>query len=272
MDDAAISVLKATFETANRWAGISALAVATGVFIELIVLFIFSKEIGKLEKAVLIIATAGIALGVLGEWWYGSEAATASENLQSDATTKAANAIRDASHADERAANLEKEAAAAKERATTLELRIKELEPRNLNWTAFVNALRNVPRCPVEILYLADDFDSMSLAQQIGLAIKAGGWDEPSRKSIERPSGWDGPTPMAVDGQPTGVTVVAHIGEGTEEITAARGVITNTARGNASFDTIQRALLVGLGKVATWVNGPHAPPNGTLRIVVAPRE
>ena len=67
------------------------------------------------------------------------------------------------------------EIAKANARTAEAELRIKRLEPRNLNWAAFVDALHKAPQSKVEILYFADDFDSMSLAQQIALAIKASG-------------------------------------------------------------------------------------------------
>jgi hypothetical protein len=68
MDDAAVSALNAAFEAANWRASIAALIVAAGVFVELIVLFVFSKEISKAEKGVLAFATTLIVLGVLGEW------------------------------------------------------------------------------------------------------------------------------------------------------------------------------------------------------------
>ena len=49
--------------------------------------------------------------------------------------------------------------AGANARAAEAELRIKKLEPRNLNWTAFVDALRPAPQSKVEVLYYADDFE-----------------------------------------------------------------------------------------------------------------
>ena len=161
--------------------------------------------------------------------------------------------------------------AGANARAAEAELRIKKLEPRNLNWTAFVDALRPAPQSKVEVLYYADDFDSMALAQQIALAIKAAGWEEPLREPIKRPADWSGPTPMAVDGQPTGVTVVARRGPERERIGGGT-MLAADVDPKTSFGAMQRAVLLGTGRVAAWTNGPHAPPDGTIRIVVAPRE
>jgi hypothetical protein len=58
---------------------------------------------------------------------YGGEAARASEKLQADAMTKAANATHDAAKANERAAVLETEAATATERAAALGVTVDNL-------------------------------------------------------------------------------------------------------------------------------------------------
>jgi hypothetical protein len=168
-------------------------------------------------------------------------------------------------------ARLSTDAANANARTAEAELRLKKLEPRNLNWSAFVDALRGAPQSKVEVLYFADDFDSMALAQQIALAIKAGGWEEPVRGPIKRPADWTESTPMAVDGQPTGVTVVALLGPEKETIMSGN-MLQGDAIPTTSFTAIRRAVMLGTGRVATWTNGPHAPPYGTIRIVVAPRE
>jgi hypothetical protein len=162
-------------------------------------------------------------------------------------------------------------AATANARTAEAELRIKRLEPRNLNWSAFVGALNKAPQSKVEILYFADDFDSMALAQQIALAIKAAGWEEPFRGPIKRPIDWSESTPMAVDGQPTGVTIAARTGPEREAIMSGN-MLTADTEPPTPFTAMRRAIMLGTGRVATWTNGPHAPPYGTLRIVVAPRE
>jgi hypothetical protein len=163
------------------------------------------------------------------------------------------------------------EIAKANARTAEAELRIKRLEPRNLNWSAFVDALHEAPQSKVEIVYFADDFDSMALAQQIALAIKAAGWEEPFRGPIKKPADWSEPTPMAVDGQPTGVTIVARLGSEREAIMSGN-MLPSDAEPSTPFTAMRHAIMLGTGRVATWTNGPHAPPYGTLRIVVAPRE
>jgi hypothetical protein len=126
----------------------------------------------------------------------------------------------------------------------------QELGPRNLNWNGFVTALKAAAQVQLEILYVADDSDSMELAQQIQLASSAAGWGMPMRAPVERPQGWSEPLAMAVDGQPRGVTVVS------QSPTPSQGVA--------------NAVGAGLVQVAQHVNGPHAPI-GTVRIVVAPK-
>jgi hypothetical protein len=127
----------------------------------------------------------------------------------------------------------------------------KEFGPRNLEWNAFVTALRSAARVQLEILYVADDTDAMELAQQIQLACSAAGWGMPSRNPIQRPPGWSEPLAMAVDGQPRGVTVVSQ--------------------SPTPADGIANAVAAGLGAVAQHANGPNAPPIGSVRIVVAPK-
>jgi len=141
------------------------------------------------------------------------------------------------------------------ERIATSELEAarikKEFGPRNLDWNAFVTALKGAAQVQLEILYVADDSDSMELAQQIQLACSAAGWGMPPRNPIQRPPGWHEPLAMAVDGQPKGVTVVSQ--------------------GLTPSDGIAKAVGAGLGQVSTHSNGAHAPPAGTVRIVVAPK-
>jgi len=120
MDEAAATATRVAFVSANSWAGWATIMVAAGVLIELIVLFIFSKEMDWREKAAVAIASVLIVSGVAGEWWFGGIAADASEKLEIDANAKAA-------AANERAANLERDAA-------QLRLELARLKaPRNLD-------------------------------------------------------------------------------------------------------------------------------------------
>jgi hypothetical protein len=183
----------------------------------------------------------------------------------------AANAAKETARLSVEAETAKGAIASANARAAEAELRIRKLEPRNLNWAAFVDALLAAPRSKVEVLYFADDFDSMALAQQIALAIKAAGWEEPYRGPIKRPPDWSESTPMAVDGQPTGVTVVARLGPERESVSSGN-ILPADSEPATSFTAMRRAIMFGTGRVATWTNGPHAPPYGTIRIVVAPRE
>jgi hypothetical protein len=141
------------------------------------------------------------------------------------------------------------------ERIATSELETarlkKELGPRNLNWNDFVMAIKGAAQVQLEILYVADDADSMELAQQIQLACSAAGWGMPPRSPIQRPADWSEPLAMAVDGQPKGVTVVS--------------------RYPTPADGITKAILAGLGQGSAHSDGPHAPPVGTVRIVIAPK-
>ena len=78
------------------------------------------------------------------------------------------------------------------------------------------------------------------------------------------------PTAMAVDAQPSGVTVVVHgITEAEANADSLRW------RGQAWVRTpwtvLMHALGDAIGKIAGHAGGPNAPPDGTLRVVVAPR-
>jgi hypothetical protein len=114
-----------------------------------------------------------------------------------------------------------------------------------------VDAFRGAPRSNVEVLYFADDFDSMALAQQIALAIKEAGWDEPFRVPITRPASWSESTPMAVDGEPTGVTVVARLGPEDQVAILSERMSQDDPNPMTPFAAIRRAVSLGTGRVAT---------------------
>jgi hypothetical protein len=87
-----LSALKSAFETANTYAGWGTIAVIVGVSIEFAALFIFSKEMPPLEKAVMVFATFVIAAGCGGEWWYGKAAASDAAQIQTAENTATATA------------------------------------------------------------------------------------------------------------------------------------------------------------------------------------
>jgi hypothetical protein len=155
MDDAAVSATQAAFDSANFWSGWATIIVAVGVLIEFIVLFIFSKAMDWREKACLAIASGLIVVGVVGEWWYGGKAVTASEALQADASEKAANATRDAGIANERAAALEKQAAELRNKNLALESEVLTLRAA-ATWREFsgsqhdslVSLIKNLGNAP----------------------------------------------------------------------------------------------------------------------------
>ena|ERR1700730_5400714 len=78
MGEIDVPSLRAAFDTASRYSEWSIIAVTTGVFIEFLALFIFSKEMPPLEKGVMIFATFLIVAGCGGEFIFGSRASDAS--------------------------------------------------------------------------------------------------------------------------------------------------------------------------------------------------
>jgi len=83
MDGADVSSIKAAFEAASRFSEWSTIAVTAGVFIELVALFIFSKDMPPLEKKVMVFATLLIVFGCGGEFIFSSRAGEAAAQLQS---------------------------------------------------------------------------------------------------------------------------------------------------------------------------------------------
>jgi hypothetical protein len=118
MGDIDVSSVKIAFETASRFSEWSTIAVAVGVFIELLALLIFSKEMPPLEKKVMVFATLLIVAGCCGEFIFGSRAGDAAAQLQAaqnaavqSAKTEAAKASDSAAQAIERAALVQQAAA-----------------------------------------------------------------------------------------------------------------------------------------------------------------
>ena len=75
---------------------------------------------------------------------------------------------------------------------------------------------------------------------------------------------------MAVGGQPKGVTVAVHsISEA--ELMATQAQMMGKQWTKTPYTVLSYAIQIGLGSVGGHVGGPHAPPVGLLRIIVAPR-
>jgi hypothetical protein len=78
----AADVLRATLSTDNAWIKWSTLAVFIGVIVEMADLLLFNKEMTRLQRRILFIATFLIAAGCGGEWYFEDQAAQAESQLQ----------------------------------------------------------------------------------------------------------------------------------------------------------------------------------------------
>src|SRR5271166_767957 len=79
-----------------------------------------------------------------------------------------------------------------------------------------------------------------------------------------------GPTSMSISGQPSGVTIAVHsISEA--EVAAVSNRMLGKEWVRTPYTVLADAIGNSLGRVSGWAAGPNAPPEGTLRVVVAPR-
>jgi hypothetical protein len=174
---------------------------------------------------------------------------------------------------DERIAAANALAAKSNEAAATAVLKLEQLRaqvgPRQFNRAAFLEALRGETVGSVQIVYLRNDPECFDVAQQVWHLLEDARWQVTPPSPI-----FDGrnnqPAAMNVDGQPTGLTVVASIqspAEADAELLRANG----QAWVRTPFTTLTYAIERGIGRVATHINGPNRPAPGTLRVVVAPR-
>jgi hypothetical protein len=177
---------------------------------------------------------------------------------------------------DEEMARVHLETAQARERQAQAELALeqlrKKLGPRQIDRNAFLAALKDQPRGQVEVLFIRDDPEAFSLALGISQLLKEAGWDAappaPVRTGDIYPTS---PSVMSVGGQPSGVTVVAH------SITRAESNwFVDKMRGRDWARTPWTVLCAALSDALGSVNGSGgarsgAPPEGQLRVVVAPR-
>jgi hypothetical protein len=175
--------------------------------------------------------------------------------------------------ADEKIASANALAATSNESAARAALELEQLRaqvgPRQFNRQAFLEALRGETAGTVTILYLRNDPECFDVAQQIWHLLEDAGWAVGPPAPI-----FDGrheqPAPMNVDGQPSGITVVAST-DSQAEVDAAQLRFERQAWVRTPFTTLTYAIERGIGRAATHVNGPNRPPIGTLRVVVAPR-
>ncbi len=164
--------------------------------------------------------------------------------------------------------------ATAQERAASAELKTiqlrKELGPREFNRDVFLREIADTKPSSVEILFLRDDPECQQLAQQISLALQAAKWTVVPPRPIPNEFIGDLPTAMTVNGQPSGVTVVTH-SITPDEAKAMEDKLYGRPWPKTAWTVLSQALGDSVGKVSASAGGQFAPPEGLLRIVVAPR-
>ena len=93
MDEIGLTALKEAFKVASERSEWSTVAVAIGVAIEFVALFVFSKEMPRAEKIVMAGATLLIVIGCVGEYVFGSNATSAAQRLQKASDMQIASAV-----------------------------------------------------------------------------------------------------------------------------------------------------------------------------------
>jgi hypothetical protein len=193
-----------------------------------------------------------VAVGVWGEVVTGIFAHLADAELTRRSNAQLAEANRKLSEALDRAAMAEKELALVK----------KGFGHRRLEIEPFIEALVGKPIAPVEIAYvLSDQLDSLPLAMDIWSGLNRAGWktDTPVPVVKDHSGKYQHVhAAISVGGLPTGVTVVAHSGK-------------EWTRSGSPFDALVVALQKGLPLFPPGAGEFPDLPEGTLRIVVAPR-
>lgn len=143
---------------------------------------------------------------------------------------------------------------------------------RSVNASTFLRVLDGQPRGKVEILYLRNDPECFDVSIQLRQLLTQAGWKVERWDSIPEADGGE-PIAMTVDGQPSGITLVASSAT-REEMMAADKIIDDenaTDWVKTPYTILEVGLLRAVGKVNNHIGGPHAPAAGLLRIVVAPR-
>jgi hypothetical protein len=208
------SVLEAALSHYNSLMGWATIAVAVGIGGEYTAHFISNREKGRKAIITLVFALC-VLLGVIGEYWYGSQLSTTAEQIQrtsdkevsnaQDRLTAAesglADAIREASAAktaaseayeraakangraianEKKAAQLSKDAAEAHQKQAVAELQLavitKNQNPRWSRMADFEKALKRKPTGQVQIMYTPDDGEAYQVAMFIHSALFSSGW------------------------------------------------------------------------------------------------
>lgn len=173
MSDVDVESLKLAFATASYWSEWCVIAVAGGVFVELVALLVFSKEMPRSEKRTMVFATLLIVLGCGGEYVFGNRASTSAAQLQ-DASDRQIAAFRaEAKAAEGRIAEAQRDAANANERAGQANERAARLEaaaaPRDVRLPkTFVPTLAAIQkRRVVRVSSYASDAEGGRLATEV---------------------------------------------------------------------------------------------------------
>jgi hypothetical protein len=191
--EAEVSALKIAFSTNNEWFEWSTIVVLAGLVFELVVLLVFHKTASWRETSVLIAGTLIIAIGVAGEWHFGSKASAAALRLQAISDERVATL---ATRTEElRSANLKqaekveeisKATADATERAARAELALAKFRaPRTLTPEGQVKIaaeMRSFSRTPF-VLGVFQELEAITLLEQISGALTSAGWPEQEWKS-----------------------------------------------------------------------------------------
>lgn len=126
-----------------------------------------------------------------------------------------------------------------------------------------------MPKTQVAIVYVRDDPECFDLAQQVWNVLLTAGWDVASPSPIPSAEG-SLPTAMSASGQPSGVTVATH-SVSSDEQQAALNQLSGRDWIKTPFTVLSNAIELSIGSVAGSGGGSFAPPEGTLRVVIAPR-
>jgi hypothetical protein len=148
------------------------------------------------------------------------------------------------------------------------------LQPRSIQWKEFEGELKGQASAHIELMFVRDDPDSWSLAQQFFMFLMAAGWNPEHPRPIPQTDDSDNffgqPPALLAGAQPSGVTLVVQSTSQEE-----RDAVTNWRSGKAWTKTpltvLEHAIFDSLGTVALSSGAMAAPSSGTIRIVVAPR-
>ncbi len=222
-----------------------------------------ANGIYSVSNALLIIGTALVLVGTFGAIWSGGVRERFFDTKISKNRSDTAKANAEAARANER----------ANESALKLEELRRQVAPRHIDRDAFLKAIEGKPKAVVKIMYVRDDPECFDVAQQIYRVLKDALWDVvppvpiPSNDPLLRV---DVPIAMSVGGQPSGVAVVAH-SLSDVEMEASKNISFGRQWKITPWTSLSNAILQSLGQVAGGAGGASAPPEGELRVVVAPR-